>query len=187
MTDIERVDIEEPVDDKEEMNEEPKEEPTEEPIEEPKEEIEEVKPIKEKKKRRPPLPPEQRTEYDEIVQCPDCKLRMKRRNLMYNHKPKCRYLKFKDTVKQRMEEETRIKQQEEQRLKLEATPQISTREIQQTVEQFNRREEIISQPQPVIDEQQVLRNYMNRLKQEEKQRKDEKIKSLFSNILTRRK
>ena len=184
MSEIEKVDIEEPTDDKQELDEEP----IQEPIEEPKEEIEEAKPIKEKKKRRPPLPPEQRTEYDEIVQCPDCKLRMKRRNLMYNHKPKCRYLKFKDTVKQRLEEETRIKQQEEQRLKLEMQQPISTREIHQTVEQFNRQAQVIQAPEPpVIDEQEVLRNYMNRIRQQEQKKKDERIKSLFSNILTRRK
>lgn len=113
---------------------------------------------------RPKLSPSKKVNLLEKTTCPDCHKSITIQCLRYKHARHCT---------------GRLKPKEPA-----PTPQISQREIVQRVESFNKAE---SEPAPVYDEMEVVRNYMSRLKKQEQERRQTQVKNLINSALRRNK
>ena len=136
--------------------------------------VEEVKP-----KRRvgqPPKPISQRMLMKEKMECPDCHRTISKHCYQYKHK-NCCIAKKVETIQAK-------KPKKVEEVKPLPIPVISEREIKNRVEQFNNNNNI-TETKP-LDENEVINKYLNKIKEEEKQKKQNQIKTLFNSVISRR-
>lgn len=148
-------------------------------IEEVKEEQEEIKP--KKKLGQPPKPITKRQLLKEKVVCNKCNKTISKHCMLYSHSEKCIVNKVN-----KIQKEKPIKV-EQPKIEPPKPPSITQREIINRVEQFNnaiKEETIINAP---LDEKEIIFNYFHKIKQQEKEKKQNQIKQLFNSVLRRNK
>ena len=146
--------------------------------------IEEEKPLDEdtkediKPKRKvgqPKKPISQRMLMKEKMECPDCHRTISKHCYQYKHK-NCCIVKKVETIQAK-------KPKKVEEVKPLPAPVISEREIIHRVEQFNNNNIVETKP---LDENEVIKKYFNKIKDEEKQKKQNQIKTLFNSVISRR-
>lgn len=155
--------------------------------------IEEAKP--KRKPGQPPKPISQRMLMKEKMQCPDCNKTISKHCYQYKHKNCCIINKVEKIQKNK----PKITSPPERRhsnacgalhprtievIPPPPTPVISEREIKNRVEQFNNNNNI-EETKP-LDENEVIKKYFNKIKEEEKQHKQNQMKTLFNSVISRR-
>jgi len=157
--------------DDDDKNEEDK--PLEEAIQEEDKPLEEIKP--KRKVGQPKKPISQRMLMKEKMECPDCHRTISKHCYQYKHK-NCCIVKKVETIQAK-------KPKKIEEVKPLPAPVISEREIKNRVEQFNNNNIIETKP---LDENEVINKYLNKIKEEEKQKKQNQIKTLFNSVISRR-
>jgi hypothetical protein len=148
--------------DDDDKNEEDK--PLEEAIQEEDKPLEEIKP--KRKVGQPKKPISQRMLMKEKMECPDCHRTISKHCYQYKHK-NCCIVKKVETIQAK-------KPKKIEEVKPLPAPVISEREIKNRVEQFNNNNNTEAKP---LDENEVINKYLNKIKEEEKQKKQNQIKT----------
>ena len=136
--------------------------------------IEEAKP--KGRRGQPPKPISQRMLMKEKMQCPDCHKTISKHCYQYKHKNCC--------IINKVEKIQKNKPKKIEVIPPPPTPVISEREIKNRVEQFNDNNN--TEEVKPLDENEVLKKYFNKIKEAEKQKKQNQSKTLFNSVISRR-